>query len=123
MRILTFIVLIFLVTSCATTEKHYQKHVLVGQWEGAWDNTWKTEFKIVQKGPSKFRFTYKWVEILGRSMRSDISTAYVLNESSIKSGNITITIDEQNPNRAIAYGDFPKPRTAILEKVNNKATK
>jgi hypothetical protein len=88
-----------------------------GKWKGKWDGTYGVQFTITPIADDKERVNvlYEWEEKLGQPYHSSTSKPKIVGNV-LKLNLIEITISAEDPNRAVAKGNFARPRTAILTK-------
>jgi hypothetical protein len=89
---------------------------ILGIWGGRWDQAWAAFFMVLKQESGAYRIVYKWQEDVGGPFQVDSFEAQG-DENEIIGRNITILLSPSDPARALAVGNFKKPRTAFLYKL------
>ena len=77
---------------------------------------WPVFFVIVDTGEPTYKVFYKWKERANGPFSLQSGTAEG-SLSVVNFGGIKISLDPKNPDRALAWGNFPTPRTANLKRL------
>jgi len=110
MRALLFVLLLFAGPALAADD------AILGIWGGRWDQAWAAFFMVLKQESGAYRIVYKWQEDVGGPFQVDSFEAQG-DENEIIGKNITILLSPSDPARALAVGNFKKPRTAFLYKL------
>lgn len=117
MKCLMIIFLALFLFGCASTSRQMVETNLVGVWEGAWDEEWENRFEISHVKDKVYQVKYYWVETLGQPMKHREIVGYLSKDHQININNIIIiTLDQNNPNKAVAIGNFSEKRKAFLNR-------
>jgi hypothetical protein len=88
-----------------------------GVWSGKWDDYWDVTFVIDDIDDNgSLQGHYYWKENVPGPWSHQILDGQIENDTA-QLGNIRIELDTTMADTAIAYGDFPTDRTALLRKL------
>ena len=96
-------------------KKNPQPKDFVGKWVGKWDGTWQVNFTVTQDAETgQLSLIYEWEESLGGPLQKKRPSAARIENDTLKSGTLELTISEKDPGKANAKGNFKNPRTADM---------